>query len=79
MSDMPAVHVRDVPSEVLAALKRRAARHDRSLQKELRRILVDAAEREPGPRRLPPLHLTLSDAAPPTTWPRSEIYGEDER
>lgn len=41
---MPDVLVRDLGSPVLAQLKRRAKKHNRSLQAELRMILVDAAE-----------------------------------
>ena len=43
---MPDVLVRDVPDDVLEALKRRAAEHRRSLQQELLRILETTA-REP--------------------------------
>ena len=76
---MSAVHIRDVPDEVLAALKRRAARHDRSLQKELRHILTLIARDEPAPEPLPPIALKLSDAVPGSTWRRSEIYDDDGR
>jgi plasmid stability protein len=38
--------VRDVPSEVVAALKRRAVRHGRSAEAEHRVLLRDALERE---------------------------------
>jgi len=76
---MPAVQIRDVPSEVVAALKRRAARHERSLEGELRLILASIAREEPPSPPLPPLQLKLSQASPPTTWGRDEIYGDDER
>jgi plasmid stability protein len=76
---MPAVQIRDVPPEVIAALKRRAARHERSLEGELRYLLVVIAREEPPPPPLPPLHLKLSQASPPTTWSREEIYGDDGR
>lgn len=42
---MPDVLVRNVPQSILDALKRRAARHRRSLQQEMRDIL-DTAARE---------------------------------
>ncbi|MFY9823000.1 MAG: hypothetical protein WAM82_16580 [Thermoanaerobaculia bacterium] len=76
---MPAVQIRDVPPEVIAALKRRAARHERSLEGELRYVLAAMAREEPPPLPLPPLHLKLSQASPPTTWGREEIYGDDGR
>lgn len=76
---MPAVHVREVPEDVLAALKRRARRHDRSLQGELRQILAAIAEEEPATEPLPPLELEMSPAAGKSTWRREEIYGEDGR
>lgn len=74
---MPAIHVRDVPAEVLDALKRRARRHHRSLQKELRQILLTVAGDEPA-APLPPLELHLSDASPTGTWSRDELYADDD-
>ncbi len=50
---LPAVHVRDVSDEVLEALRRRAARHERSLQRELRHLLCAIAEEEPSGEPLP--------------------------
>jgi plasmid stability protein len=76
---MPAVQIRDVSPEVIAALKRRAARHERSLEGELRYILAALAREEPPSSPLPPLELRLSQASPPTTWRREEIYGDDGR
>lgn len=76
---MAAVHVRDVPERVLDALKRRARRHERSLQGELRHILASVAQGEPSGERLPPLELHFSDADPQTHWSREEIYGDDGR
>lgn len=76
---MSAVHVRNVPEEVLDALKHRAQRHGRSLQGELRHILVTVARREPSSRPLPPLKLHFSSASPETTWSREEIYDDDGR
>lgn len=79
MEDMSAVQIRDVPPEVIAALKRRAARHERSLEGELRHILSVLAREEPPSPPLPPMKLKLSQASPPTTWRREEIYGDDGR
>lgn len=76
---MPAVHVRDVPPEVLTALKRRARRHHRSLQGELRELLSAVAREERLTEPSPPLALRLSAASPSTSWGREEIYGDDGR
>lgn len=75
---MPAVQIRDLPPEVIAALKRRAARHERSLEGELRYLLAMIAREEP-PASLPPIELKLSQASPGTTWRREEIYDDDGR
>jgi hypothetical protein len=37
------------------------------------------AREEPPLLPLPPLHLKLSQASPPTTWRREEIYNDDGR
>jgi len=76
---MPAIHVRDVPDDVLDALKRRAKRHERSLQKELRHLLSTIAREEPPGKPLPPIELKLSSASPTTSWRREEIYGDHGR
>jgi plasmid stability protein len=76
---MPAVQIRDIPPEVIAALKRRAARHRRSLEGELRDILAVLARNEPPPPPLVPLDLKFSKASAPTAWRREEIYGDDGR
>ena len=76
---MGALHIRDIPPEVLDALKRRAARNERSLQGELRYILRKIAEAEPvAPPRPLELHLA-TDARGKTSWSREEIYGSDAR
>lgn len=75
---MPAVHVRNVPPEVLTALKRRARRHHRSLEGELRELLSAAVREEPA-EPVTPLELKLSAASPATSWSREEIYGDDGR
>jgi len=76
---MPAIQIRDVPAEVIAALKRRASRHERSLEGELRYLLAAIAREEPPSTPLPPLQLKLSQAPSSTTWSREEIYGDDGR
>lgn len=79
VSAMPAIHVRDVPEEVLDALKRRAKRHERSLQKELRHLLAQIAREEPPGEPLPPIELRMSSASPTSSWRRDEIYEDDGR
>lgn len=76
---MPAVQIRDVPADVVAALKRRAARNERSLEGELRHILAKLAREEPLPGPLPPIELKFSSATPSGEWRREEIYGDDGR
>jgi plasmid stability protein len=76
---MPALHIRDVPEETIAALKRRAARHGHSVQQELREVLAHAAsERVAGSR---PRRLTLRTVATGRAEPfdRHDFYDDDER
>lgn len=46
MSGMPALHIRDVPSDVVEALRRRARAGGRSLNAELVAVLTREAERD---------------------------------
>jgi plasmid stability protein len=76
---MAAVQIRDLSPDVIAALQRRAERHERSLEGELRHILSVIAREEPAPPPLPPLDLKLSSASSDAGWHREEIYGDDGR
>ena len=76
---MAAIHVRDIPRQVIDALKRRAARNHRSLQQELKRILCALAEEEEPKLSLPPIELYMSDAPAKGPWTREDIYGDDGR
>jgi plasmid stability protein len=76
---MPAVQIRDLSPDVIAALQRRAARHERSLEGELRHILASIAREELPTSPLPPLELKLSSASLEANWRREEIYGDDGR
>jgi hypothetical protein len=79
---MKAIHVRNLPDDVVAALKRRAAHHRRSLQKEVEEILALAARDAPRVTPLPPIagELVMADVpASSGTWSREEIYGDDGR
>lgn len=72
---MPAVHVRDVPAPVLAALRERAHAHGHSMQQEIRQILADAAAERPRGQDLEPLRLNTVRTAGTSTWRREDIYG----
>jgi antitoxin FitA len=80
---MPAIHIRNVPEETLAALKRRAAENHRSLQMELRHILEAAASEAPAaaPRSSIGDELIMARDVPPADnqWSRDEIYEDDGR
>lgn len=76
---MPALHIRDVPEETVAAIKRRAARHGRSVQQELRDVLEKvASEPVTGGR---PRRLTLRTVATgrDESFDRADFYDDDER
>lgn len=45
MGDMPALHIRDVPSDVVDALRERASSSGRSLNAELVAVLSEGARR----------------------------------
>jgi len=76
---MPAVHIHDLPLEAIAALEQRAAKNERSLEVEIRLLLLEIASQEPSTEPLQPLRLNFSPAPQGTTWPRKEIYGDDGR
>lgn len=79
MNDVPALHIRDVPEDTVAALKRRAALHGCSVQQELRDILERAAA-EPVHAVLPRrLELRTVTTGCEEAFDRSTFYGEDER
>lgn len=76
---MRAVQVHDVPDEVLEALERRAASHQRSLEGELLVILVEAASEATDEAELPPLRLHMAKGPTQGQWRREDIYGDDGR
>lgn len=49
---MPALHLRNVPEDIIAALKERAARNHRSAEAEHRRILEEALRPRYSKRRM---------------------------
>ncbi|MGB0344625.1 MAG: FitA-like ribbon-helix-helix domain-containing protein [Coraliomargarita sp.] len=79
---MKSIHIREIDDTILDGLKRRAARHHRSLQKELVLLLKDAAEMAPleetTPRPTLSLH-TIASGRPNADWSRSGIYEDDGR
>lgn len=60
MTCVPALHVRNVPADVVEALKARADRNGRSLNAELLRVLAEGAARE---RRDTPITRRLEEIA----------------
>ena len=76
---MKSVHIRDIPSDTLNALKRRAKGHHRSLQGELHAILEQAARSAPPPDQEILQWITVSTGVSEPTWSRSEIYDADGR
>lgn len=76
---VPALHIRDVPEETVAAIKRRAARRGHSVQQELREVLQKAAaEAAHGAR---PRRLTLRTVTTGRSegFDRSDFYDDDGR
>ncbi len=80
---MKSLHIRNLDDSVIKGLKRRARRHHRPLQKEVAKLLSDAATMIPPDARvddspLSKLYLVSSDCND-STWSRSEIYNNDGR
>lgn len=75
---VPALHIRDVPEETVAAIKRRAALRGHSVQRELRELLERAAAEPLGEV---PRALGLRTVATGRTeaFDRADLYGDDER
>lgn len=76
---MPALHIRDVPEETVAAIKRRAARHGRSVQQELREVLEAVAAEQVIGGRPRPLTLRTVATGHVESFDRAEFYDDDER
>jgi hypothetical protein len=77
---MAALHVRHLDDAVVAALKERAARNNRSLEGEVRTILEQAAAVGPagrggGPQRR--LRLRTVRVGRPRAYTRDVIYEDD--
>lgn len=79
---MKSLHIRHLEDEVLLGLKRRAARHRRSLQKEVETVLSDAARMVPMEKALEsPLRGLnfVQTRRKASNWSRDTIYDEDGR
>jgi plasmid stability protein len=76
---MPAIHVRNVPESVLAALRERAAHRGHSMQQELRAILEAAAAEPVAGEPPPPIRLVTTRTPGRSTWRREDIYGDEGR
>lgn len=80
MFGVVAFNVRNVPDPVAAALRERARRHGRTLQKELLSILESAAaEPVSGSGDLPPLDLIMVSGGGSSSWSREDIYDDPGR
>jgi len=76
---MKAIHIREVPSETVEALKRLARGNHRSLQGELRDILEKASRRAPEPDMDHDLDLVTVRTGSTSTWRREDMYGDSGR
>lgn len=78
---MKSLHIRNLDDEILTGLKQRAARHRRSLQKEIEVLLEDAARMSPPEEKAgADLALnTVSTGEKRNNWNRETIYGDDGR
>jgi len=76
---MKAIHIREVPSETVEALKRLARGNHRSLQGELRDILEKASRRAPEPDTDSDLDLVTVRTGSTSTWRREDMYGDSGR
>jgi plasmid stability protein len=76
---MAAIHIRDVPETVVAALRERADRHGRAMQHELRQILAAAAAEPVPARSAASVRLVTVRTDGRSSWRREEIYGDQGR
>lgn len=80
---MKSIHIRNLNDDTLARLKNRAARHRRSLQKEVESLLEDAARMSPADEqsalKQKLMLKTVSTGKPATQWDRESIYDDDGR
>lgn len=83
MIEMPPIHVRNVPADVVERLKRRAKRNGRSLNAEIVDLLATSVEeeREPGwvAKRLAELHAKYPPLEEPVDAAELIRQGREER
>ncbi len=75
---MKSLHIRGVPEPTIDRLKRRAARHHRSLQGELLALLEEAAQQFSADDEEAFELLTVKTGRR-QPWTRGEIYEDDAR
>ena len=75
---MKSIHIRNVDSAILDALKRLAAINHRSLQGELHYILENAAKKVPRTQEAE-MRLVTVNTGIGSTFRREEIYDADGR
>lgn len=79
MTLVPGIHIRDLSSETLQALRRRARAHHRSVQGELRAILDEAARAAPPEEGYPPISLRQVEVGGERSWTRDDFYDDSPR
>ncbi len=77
---MKSIHIREISDETLSGLKRRAARHRRSLQKEIHVLLEEAARMQTSDKsETTHLNLRTVRTGRSDSWSREQIYGDSGR
>ena len=76
---MSAIHVRNVPESLIAALRERAEQRGHSMQQEILQILEAAATERHGVASVPPVRLVTVKTSGKTTWRREDIYSDEGR
>lgn len=76
---MPAIHVRNIPESLLAALKERALRRGHSMQQEILEVLQAAASDPLAGSPSPPIRLVTVKTSGKSSWKREEVYDDEGR
>ena len=76
---MKSILIRAIEPDTLAALKRLASSHRRSLQGELLTILDKAARLAPPESEEEELPWITVETGGSSTWPRGELYDDQSR
>jgi plasmid stability protein len=76
---MKPISIRNIPESTLAGLKRRAARHKRSLQQEVHVLLDEAASMAPVEESTEGgLKLYMVNTGQDLKWDREDLYTDDD-